>query len=70
MKKRLLSVALIATMLVGGCSSGGKVATPTGEGSSSGTGTTATEESKTPGQSVSLSAGTGEIITVDRKSVV
>ena len=64
MKKRLLSVALIATMLVGGCSSGGKVATPTGEGSSSGTGTTATEESKTPGQSVSLSAGTGEIITV------
>lgn len=64
MKKRLLSVALIATMLVGGCSSGGdKTTTPTGR-SDSNTSTTAAEESKIPGQSVNLAAGSGEFITV------
>lgn len=64
MKKRLLSVALIATMLVGGCSSGGsKSTTPTGRDDSN-TSTTAAEESKTPGQSIDLAAGSGEFITV------
>lgn len=64
MKKRLLSVALIATMLVGGCSSGGsKSTTPTGRDDSN-TSTTAAEESKTPGQSIDLAAGGGEFITV------